>query len=461
MTNISYSRRYARFGLALDTSDIPQADTRYAKLLLLDLLGCAVGALKTSEAEICARYTQATGNISGPASIWCTGTKTSADNAALTNGIIAHTLELDDFFGIDHSGAVIIPALVAACEQVGPEKVSGEDFLAAMIFGYEIGRRLLDCMGGYRAHNRSGWHTTGTLGAICAAAAVGRLLKLTEDQLVHAIGIGGSFTGGTWAFNADGAMTKRYHAGKAAETGLKAALLAREGFTGPEQIIEAEWGGYLTTYCGGNTPDESKLLDGLGDDLRIHWAGVKAYACCRGIHSSLDVILGMKREHGLTAEQIEKVEIVLTPGQLRQLGNCAPKARLEAQLSLPFSIAIALITGRADYDCFDEAWLSNPEVLVVLSKITLIEQTGLPDSYEPVVTVSLQDGEQLSGQVHKALGDPENPVPPEDIIAKYRGLAQRSISEDDTLELEGIVLSLEESQSIAKLCAFLRKQRVH
>ena len=160
-----------------------------------------------------------------------TALRSAPAHAAFINGIAAHAQELDDFGGVDHSGAVVVPALLAIGEALPP--VTGKGFSTAMVVGYEVGREFSRRPAEYRAHNNaSGWHSTGTCGSFGAAAAVAKVLGIDAWKTTWAIGLAGTFTGGTWAFIKDGAMSKRYHAGRAAETGVVSACLARSGFTG-------------------------------------------------------------------------------------------------------------------------------------------------------------------------------------------------------------------------------------
>jgi len=434
------TQRFADFGAHLCITEVPAETLHYAKLLTLDLLGVAIGGLETEEAAVTMRACRALSNEGGNSSLWRTGVKSSPAMAAMFNGTVAHALELDDFHGIDHSGAVIVPALMA-CADDHPQH-TGEDFLLGMVFGYEVGRRVLDGAGGYRAHNKEGWHTTGTLGGFAAAAAVGKFLRLPADQLAHALGIAGSYTGGTWAFNVDGAMSKRYHCGISSQCGLQAAYLARAGMSGPASVLEAERGGYFNLYAHGMTSAARASADELGRDFRIQWAGVKAYACCRGIHSALDVILSL-RDGGLTATSVDHIDVVCTAVQAAQLGRHDPATRLEAQFSLPYSVAVALLHGEAGYDLFTERWLGNKDITALDAKIILRVDEARSIESEPTVTVTTLNGQSTTRQVAKALGDPSNPVPQSAVMAKYAGLAGRQVSDAEVSALRDAVLSLE------------------
>ncbi len=446
----------ARFGAAFSLDDVPEDDRHYAKLLALDLFGCALAGLDTQEARLARHAARALSPGGGDAALWGAGEGAHPGTAAMVNGTTAHALELDDFHGVDHSGAVTLPALLAAADAGG--EADGRRVLEGMIFGYEVGRRLLDGAGGYRRHNATGWHTTGTLGSYAAAAAVAKLLGLDEQGMLWALGIAGSFTGGSWAFSEDGAMSKRYHAGAAAQTGLQAAFLAREGFTGPAAVLEAERGGYFPLYGEGMTPAARAAADGLGRDFRIGWAGVKVYACCRGIHSALDVALGFRREHGLRAEDIESVHVLCTPVQKGQLGLTFPKTRIEAQFSLPYSTAVAFLHGEAGYEFFTGKWIGDPEIEALAARVALEADGSRSLEEEPVLTLRMRDGRVFTGQQPVPIGDPANPVPEADIRAKYRALAGRHLAPGTVRRLEEAVLALDRPGRLAVVRAILAER---
>ena len=445
------SQRFAEFSEGLRYPDLPGDVTAYAKLLMLDLFGAALAARDTPERSAALAGCKALAPIlDDGAALWGTGLRTTPGAAALFNGILAHTLELDDFNGVDHSGAVVVPALLAAAA-TRPD-MDGERAIEGMVVGYEIGRRVLEAAGGYRQHNSTGWHTTGTCGSFAAAAATAKALKLDAGATANALGLAGSFTGGLWAFIADGSMSKRYHAGRAAETGIVAATLASNGLTGPAEIFEASWGGYFSTYAPG-FPAEP-LLDGLGEGFRLSKAGVKPYACCRGIHSSVDAILELRTQRG-DPDRLSAVEIVCTPGQIAQLGRVRPSTRLQAQFSLSYSVAVAMVTGKATLAEFVEPWLSDAAVEEVERKVRLIEATDLPLGWEPRLTLRFADGHTSTAQVAEARGGPSNPLSETEIREKYRGLAEPVLGTDTARTLEETVMSLEKSGNLGRTIALL------
>jgi 2-methylcitrate dehydratase PrpD len=426
----------------------------HARHLLLDLLGAALAGVDTAEAQAAVRAANVLSAEGGRCTIWGTVSRATPGIAALVNGITAHARELDDFGGVDHSGAVVVPALLAAAE--GFPVISGRTLLTALVAGYETGRRVLDSVGGYRPHNHNdGFHSTGSCGSFAAAAAVAKALALDVREIAWALGLAGSFTGGTWAFNADGAMSKRYHAGRAAETGITVACLARSGFSGPLQIFEAEWGGFWRCY-GRSGADPEALLAGEFDGRALLRSGVKPYAACRDIHSTLDVVLAARRQ-GLAAAEVVAVEIDCIPEMYQMVGNkSSPASRLEAQLSLAYSVAVALHCGRAFLGEYEAPLLTDSEVKRLAALVSVRPDSTLPFDAEPLVAIHTADGRVLRGHVPHASGAWQNPLPAEAIVEKFTTLATRALSAGRVEELRGMVLAVDDLEDVRQLCRLLR-----
>jgi len=420
----SLSQRLAKYCLDLSLGNLSNQVVTHAKHLLLDLVGAALAGVDTPEARAACRAIKAMEPGDGVCTIWGTSQYASPASAALVNGVAAHARELDDFGGVDHSGAVVIPVLLAVAEARQP--LSGKRFLEAMIVGYEVERRILDAAGGYRAHNHvDGWHSTGTWGSFTAAAACARALGLNQRQTAWTLGLAGSFTGGTWAFAESGGMSKRYHAGRAAETGVICAFLARSGFSGPTRIFEAQWGGFFETYCrASHCPDS--LLRHSGEEPAILQSGIKPYAACRDIHSTLHVVLEAKQNYGLVPEDIVKVTVRCIPEMKQMVGKTTfLKTRLEAQLSLPYSVGVALVAGRAFLSEYEKPFLLNPQVRRLVERVEVIADPELPFDSEPYITIVTTDGGVVKGHVDHAIGAPQNPLTSHSIMKKFEALASR------------------------------------
>jgi len=330
--------------------------------------------------------------------------------------------------------------------------IPGKTLLASVVAGYDVAARVMDAAGTYRLHNARGWHSTGTVGSFGSAAAAARALGLDAAATAHAIGIAGSFTGGLWAFIADGAMTKRLHAGKAAENGVLAAYLARHGFTGPAEILEASWGGFLSTYVPGLTPPRSRHS---GQTHGIMRSGIKPFACCAGIHAPLGALLDLAAEHGLRAEQVARITVRGTAQAVRQLGKQRVETTLDAQMSLPYSFAVALLTGRASRAEYDDRVLVDPAVRELALRVELVEDLSFEDETPKVVEVETVDGRRYTGAHRFAKGHAGNPLSAEEIDAKFASLASPVLGQAAAQRVRTIIGRLEREPSLAPLLVAL------
>lgn len=449
------AERLAEASVALTLDELPRPVIDHARHLFLDLLGAALAGADTVEAAAALAAATRLSPGGGPCTLWGTAAIASPTAAALYNGILAHARELDDFGGVDHSGAVVVPTLLAIAEAFPP--ISGRRLLEAMVVGYEVGRRVLDSAGGYRPHNHGdGYHSTGSCGSFAAAAAAAKALGLDKRQTTWALGLAGSVTGGTWAFLVDGAMGKRYNVGRAAENGLVAACLAQQGFTGPAHVFEAEWGGFLGT-CARSSQLPEELVRSRPPGYGILRSGIKPYAACRDIHSSLDVVLELRERHRLLPEDIAALEIRLIPEMMQMIGaRDFPATRIEAQLNLPYSVAVALVTGRAFVGEYEPPWLHHPEVRRLAALVRLVESPELPFDSEPYVRLLTTDGQSYEGHVDFASGAPQNPLPAQRIVAKFEALAGRTLPAATIAALQDMALAVEDLGDISEMTRLLR-----
>jgi 2-methylcitrate dehydratase PrpD len=282
--------RLAQFCVDTRFEDLPAALVEQAKRHILDTFGAALAG---AGSDVARQARQVFKGEAGSTLVWGTGQRVGAAQAAMLNGIAAHALELDDTGGCDHSGAVVLPAVMAALSMstlsVSEASIDGRELITAVVIGYEIGRRVLEACGSYSAHNGAGWHSTATCGVFGAAAASARILGLDAQQTLSALGIAGSFSGGLWAFIHDGSQSKRLHSGRAAEGGLLAARFAQQGITGPTKLFDDVWGGFLKTLAADTAAPEALDAE-LGHVWKLARCSIKPYAACRGTHSCIGLV---------------------------------------------------------------------------------------------------------------------------------------------------------------------------
>jgi 2-methylcitrate dehydratase PrpD len=384
--------------------------------------------------------------------IWGTNARASVPVAALVNGTTAHALELDDIGGGGHPGTFVVGSALPVAEALGS---SGRDLLTAVVVGYELGFRISEGVGGYTAISDRGWHGTGTIGSFAAAAAASRLMGLDAEQMADALGIAGSFTGGIWAFIADGARTTRLHAGKAAENGVVAAYLAQQGFTGPRKVLEADWGGMFNTYIPGKENPDA-MYEGLGTVWRTLECGFKRHACCAGIHPPLDTLLELMPQHGLTKDNVDHIDVIASQYSVRQLGKQEADSFCDAQLSVPYSLAVALLSGgRTGPDQYNEERLRNPEVRAWSRRVTMYPDESIQPRDPHIVKVYRNDGSMVQGSVAVPKGRVENPLSPAELEAKFRELAVAALPEETVSRVVDLVSNLEQVGSITELTELL------
>lgn len=422
-----YTRELVEFLHTLSPEDLPAEVVDRARYFLLDYLSVAIRGSREESAQ-CVQRMIARAGTGGCATVIGTSIRTSPMLAALANGTAAHGIEQDDTHsgGSIHLGSNIFSVALALAESM-PETASGE-FFAAVVAGYEAAARIAMAVQP-KEHYALGFHPTQTCGVFGAAIAASRLLGLTLAQTQAAFGIAGSMAAGSMEFLAEGAWSKRLHPGLAAQNGIEAALLAREGFTGPLRILEGR-DGFLRAYSRLPLPD--RLIDDLGGSFEILRTAVKPHACCRYMQGPIDAILEILREHAIDAKQIQAIEVaVLEAGwgivcEPRQK-KYHPQSVVDAQFSMPFGAAVAALYGAAGLDQFTAGNTQLPAVRSMMGKVTLQKDVRLeknfPREWPATVAIRLMDGRRFEKSLRHPKGDPENPLTWDEMTAKFRTLA--------------------------------------
>jgi 2-methylcitrate dehydratase PrpD len=389
----------------------------------------------------------------GTTLVWGTEVRVGAAQAAMLNGVAAHALELDDTGGCDHSGAVVLPAVMAAVSMC-TRPVSGRELITAVVIGYDVGRRVLEACGGYSAHNGAGWHSTATCGIFGAAAASGLILGLNAEQMVSALGIAGSFSGGLWAFIHDGSQSKKLHSGRAAEGGLLAARFAQQGISGPAKLFDDVWGGFLPTLAG-----ETAQPEALDADLGVVWklarCSIKPYASCRGTHSAIDALGLLLEQLQVNIDQVEDIQVSLCGFLQDMCGGQEVSTLAAAQMSLPYALAARLVHGHCRLEAYDDEQRCDPRIAQWMSRIRLEVDPQLSEDGEPVVSVLTVDGRRASLCVDPPLGAPGNPLSDKALEDKFFSLAGRVMPRSQAEELIGQLWQLEALESVRSLDRWL------
>jgi 2-methylcitrate dehydratase PrpD len=434
-------------------SDFSAATVAKTRLHILDTLGVALAGSASAETGIVLDALGLRADV-GRAAVWGLSCRLNPRAASFVNGVSAHAFELDDSGGCDHSGAVVLPAALAILPVLS-RPVSGAELIRSVIMGYEVGRRVLEACGGYEKHNGLGWHSTGTCGVFGAATSVALLLGMNQEQLATALGIACSYAGGTWGFIHDGSQTKKLHPGRAAEGGLSAALLAGGGFQGPRAVFDANaWGSFFGSFSPGES-DPSCLTSDFGRNWRLNRCSIKPYATCRGTHSAIDAIQELMASHALTAGQIDRIEVAMSPFQYGMCGAKSVATRAEAQMSLPYALAARLHFGKVGLAELEaEAWQAS-EIGRWLQCISVKSDASMNDEDEPEITIITREQQRYSLVVEFPLGGPANPLPDDRLIAKFEDLSAGVLPDENLKRLRAAVLSLDDIPDVRSLTGWL------
>lgn len=400
--------------VALLARPITAADRLRATLHVLDWIGCAVLGAKAAPGVAMQAYGRTL--AAGLAHAIGTG-RLQAESAALVNGSFGNVLEMDDIHrtSVLHPGPVVIPAALAHAEAHG---AGAADFLDALIRGYEVVIRIGASVG--LGHYRY-FHNTATCGPFGAAAAVGSLLHLTPEQMVHALGNAGTVTGGLWQVRLENAMSKQFHTGHAARAGLVAADMAKHGFTGPAQILEGPLGLYAA-MCPDAKPAE--ITADSGGPWKVYDTSFKPWAACRHSHATIDAALLLRQK--VKPAEVKRLTVRTYRDAKTFCDRPEPRTVVDAKFSLQHAAAVVLHDGPPVLASFELPAIARPELAAFRPRVTVeIDDrfnTAYPHHYGAGLVADTTDGRTIEVAVKDALGDPGNPVDDDRVVAKAREL---------------------------------------
>jgi len=438
-----HTRAIAEFVSGLRYDDIPNEVIARIKLLILDSLGCALYGSALEWSRILRATLGAIDKTDG-CRVWGTAERLSAPHAALVNGTLIQSFELDDVHrqGVLHVGAVTLPPIIAVTEL--RSGLTGRDFLRAAVAGYEIGPRVGKCMG--PQHIGQGWHSGATVGVFSAASGASAALGLTADQTVHALGIAGTQSAGLMAAQY-GAMVKRMHAGRAAQSGLYAALLAQNGFTGIVDVFESPYGGFCTTFSRSTDRfDLSQLSFELGRQWESLCVSLKFYACVGSNHTTLDAIRTMQTRRPFGPEDIDEIVVHGSHVTVEHVGwPYEPQGLTSAQLNLPFCVATLLLEGDVFVDQFDEDVVEDQARIALSRKVRVehdpaITERGSNFRHMVRVDMKLKDGTRLQETVEAQRGSEKRFASEADIVGKFMKLATHTVGREQANRIVELVL---------------------
>jgi 2-methylcitrate dehydratase PrpD len=422
------TRTLAKFIVNHHCGDIPEKVRHEAARSFLNWMGCAVGACRHETID---RALAALVEFSGPpqATVLGRGERVDAMLAALLNGTSSHVFDFDDTHlkTVIHPSGPVASAILALAEKA---PMKGEDFLHAFILGVETECRIGNSV--YPAHYDVGWHITGTAGVFGAAAAAGRLLGLTEQQMVWALGIAATQSSGLREMF--GTMAKPMHPGNAARNGLLAALLAARDFTSSNQGIEAPRG-FAHVLSTEFKPEE--ITRKLGETWEIALNTYKPFACGIVEHPIIDGCIQLRNEHKIKAEDIESISLKVHPLVLELTGKKTPQTGLEGKFSVYHSAAVALIHGAAGEAQYGDAVVSDTRITSLRDKVSAVVDRSMHED-QTHISIKLKNGKMLEQHVEHAVGSLDKPMSDADLEGKFRGLTDPILSRSETDRLIGL-----------------------
>jgi 2-methylcitrate dehydratase PrpD len=422
------TREIASYIATTPYKDIPAEVIRLAQGFILDGLGVALAGQTEEGTRIVLNYAR---RLGGREEVPILGTsyKLPLPQAALVNGVSAHAMDYDDTQLSTSKEAVYgllthptTPVLNAALAVGAKEKISGMDLLLAYVIGVEVACRIADAIN--PRHYQSGFHSTATMGGLGAASAAGKIFRLSEEALLRTLGIVASMAAGLR--ENFGTMTKPLHAGRAAENGVTAALLARAGHTAADNILEARRG-FFNAMAGGF--DESKITGRLGNPYFMQEPGIsiKPYPSGSLSHPAQDLILDLVKEHDLRGADIETIEVGTNSNVPNALIYPMPKTALEGKFSIPFCMAVGVLERKAGIAQFSNNKVRDRKVVELMKRVTLyvddeMEKLGY-DQARSKVRIKLKNGKVLTGRADIARGHPQKPMTWAELSDKFRDCA--------------------------------------
>lgn len=428
----SLSLRLARWLCRIEPRSIPTPQRALANMRVMDTVGLLLASSASPQAGIMRARAHA-GSARGGASL-VGGGKVEPEWAALAHGVIAHCLDFDDTFpqSVVHPGSVIVPVVLALGEELA---APADDIVAALVGGYEVAARLAGA-GGTRFHGR-GFHASGIFAPIIAAYVAGRLMRLAPESMASAVGLAASMSGGLMAFTADGAWSKWLHLGWGGFGGILATKLARDGFRGPIGALDGRYNLYEAFI--GDPPEDVDAR--LGIDWEGESALFKYYPCAHVIQPYIDLALGLRREHAISAGDVRTVRCRVAPWAVPIVcepadRKIAPGSPVEAIASLNYNLALALCDGAVGLEALEERNWTRTDVLSLSRNVAYTADASLT-GFAAALEIELRDGREVTAEGDAAAADPTR------LAAKFRALAARALDAPGIAALERAVADLD------------------
>jgi 2-methylcitrate dehydratase PrpD len=437
------TRRLAQYVVEARGEDLPANVREQARRTLLNWLGCAIGGAHTPTVD---KAVAALSPFSGKPEANLLGRREKLDilNAALINGISSHIFDYDDTHlkTIIHPAGPVASAILAFSQH---QPVTGAAFMNALVLGMETECRIGNAV--YPSHYDMGWHITGSCGPFGAAVACGKLMGLDQERMLWALGLAGSQPVGLKI--QFGSMTKSFHPGRAAQNGLTAALLARQGYTAADAILEGK-DGWAQALSRAHNWDE--VTQGLGVRYEAALNTYKPFACGIVTHPAIDAAIQLHNEKAFAPDDIVAIELRANPLVLSLTGKTEPTSGLEGKFSIYHCIAIGLIQGAAGERQFQDAVVLDPQVVALRRKVTVRTDPGISPEKSDLI-VRLKDGRVLSRHIDDAIGSLRRPMSNAALEAKFSDLVADVLPPPRARHVMGLCWSLETLPDVSAIAA--------
>ena len=441
------TKSLAEFAAQLEFENIPENILKYLKLLFLDGVGCCIHG-NTLEWSKTLREVVTNKEDIKECSIIGTKIKTSLLDSVLINSTAGHGFESDDIHreSILHPNSIIVPVAINVSEKIG--NVNGKKFLTSVVAGYEIATRIGSAAGTELLLR--GFHPQGTNGTIAATITAGKLMNFNTEQMINAIGIAGSLGAGLMAAQ-EGAMVKRLHSGRAAQAGVLAAELSAKNFTGIQNIVEADYGGFLSSFSGKN--DFARSTRNLYKEWECINTGIKPYASVTSIHTALDCLKHIMKNNNILAKDIKNIKAKIShPTYVHCAWSYKNHNITSAQMNIYYGLALIALEGELFVNQFSKDKISNPEILDFMKKITAevdpkIESLGHEFRHMASIELITNDDKKFSHTEKFRKGSPENPLTKDQILSKFKSLAAYSYDENKINKIKEKIENIELSNS--------------
>ena len=453
---MSLTKRIAEYICTTGLEDFPPDAIDAAKAAITDCLGCALAGSREPLADVLCDYVTGLGGTPS-ATVIGRRFKTSSLEAALVNGAMSHALDYDDVTYITktHPSAHLIPGALPLAEEVGAD---GRELLLGYLLGFEVACAVGDAISP-AYFDDLGWHPTGPLGTLGAAATAARLLRLDADQTAMAISLAASQAAGLR--QNFGTMTKPYHAGAACRAGVNAAKLVQAGFTASDDALEGRFG-FMRAFSGGSNYDPDRAASSLGSRCFMVESGIeiKKYPCCGSAHLALDATTQLLSRETFAASDVERIDVLVDFDPPRSLIHSRPTGGLEGKFSMQYCLAAEIIDGKIGLATFTDEQVMRAEAQNLIPRIEMRRHPGFEGQTSWTeanhrVEVHLRNGRVITEQADRATTGALRGVTRDDVRVKFRDCAAVALDEGDAAEALAMLDNLEDAGPAARLAQLL------